>query len=135
MAIDKQKLLNALNESDPEVQWFADLKLQNVRALSLKDPQGIERFRREMAADAKRFVQVPKRTSRERYAELEGFIKVVSDPALQKRLREALQSPSPQREFRLALERKAKEQRQFEAYLQECSLKRLREFQSLNYLG
>ena len=116
MAIDKQKLLNALNESDPEVQWFADLKLQNVRALSLKDPQGIERFRREMA-------------------ELEGFIKVVSDPALQKRLREALQSPSPQREFRLALERKAKEQRQFEAYLQECSLKRLREFQSLNYLG
>ncbi len=135
MAIDQAKLIEALNESDPGVQWFADIKLQTVRKVSLQDPQGIERFKRDMAADAKRFVQIPKKTGPERYAELQGFIKIVADKALAAKLADALSSPAPYREFRLLLERKAKEKRQFDNYLKSCSQKRLESFLKLTHLG
>ncbi len=135
MAIDHAKLIEALNESDPGVQWFADIKLQTVRKVSLQDPQGIERFKRDMAADAKRFVQIPKKTGPERYAELQGFIKIVADKALASKLTDALSSPAPYREFRLLLERKAKEKRQFDNYLKSCSQKRLENFLKLTHLG
>ncbi|MGM9998948.1 MAG: UPF0158 family protein [Candidatus Bruticola sp.] len=135
MAIDQEKLIEALNESDPGTQWFADIKLQTVRKVSLKDPQSIEKFKRDLAADARRFVKIPKRSSEERYAELQGFIKIVADKALASKLTDALSSPAPFREFRLLLERKAKEKRQLDAYLKSCSQKRLNNFLKTTHLG
>lgn len=128
MALDKNKLIEALNEGDPGTQWFLDAKTKTVRKVSLSDPRGIEQFKRDIAGDAQRFVKIPKRTSEERYTELEGFIRQISDKALQAKLSEALSSPSPYREFRLLMERRSKEQRQFENYLNACAQKRLQDF-------
>ena len=134
MAIDERKLIEALNEGDPNAQWFADVKQQTVRKVTLQDQQSIEQFKRDLAADSRRFVKIPKRTGAERYAELQGFIRLVADKSLADKLSEALSSPSPYREMHRLLERKAKEKRQFEAYLKECSLKRLRSFLKLTHL-
>ncbi|MBQ7503461.1 hypothetical protein IJT93_12265 [bacterium] len=132
MAVDKQKLLEALNETDPGTQWFVDKKLQTVRKVSLQDPQSIESFKRDLAKDPSRFIKVDKRSGLERRSELEGFIKIIADPKLQQVLREALHSPAPHRAFRMALERKNKEQRQFADYQDKCAQKRLQDFLKLN---
>jgi len=132
MAVDKQKLLEALNETDPGTQWFVDRKLQSVRKVSLQDPQGIEAFKRDLAKDPSRFIKIDKRSGIERRSELEGFIKIVADPKLQQVLREALHSPAPHRAFRLAMERKSKEQRQFAEYEKKCAEKRLQDFLKSN---
>ncbi|MBQ7528305.1 hypothetical protein IJT10_00160 [bacterium] len=134
MAIDKNKLMEALSETDAETQWFADLKLQTLRKVCLRDPQTIENFKRDFAKDPQRFLKIPKRSSQERYQELQNFIGLIADKNLQKRLTEALASHAPHREFRLAMERKVKEQRQFAAYERECAQKRLANFLKLNHL-
>lgn len=134
MAINKSELMKALSETDAEVQWFFDLKLRTLRKICLREPQTIENFKRDFAKDPQRFLKIPKRSSQERYQELQDFIKLVADKNLQKKLTEALASPAPHREFRLAMERKVKEQRQFAAYESECAQKRLANFLKLNHL-
>lgn len=135
MAFDYKKLEEALNETDPETQWFADRKLQTVRRICLQDKQSIESFKRDLLKEPSRFIKIDKRTAAERRTELEIFIKKVADKKLQEVLSEAMHSPAPHRAFRLALERKAKEQRQFAAYEAEASRLRLQNFLKLNNLS
>lgn len=135
MVIDKKKLLEAMAETDPEVQYFVDRKLGTLRKVSLKEPETIARFKEDFAKDQKRFLKIPKRSGAEKYAELNNFIKLVADAALRKKFSEALMGPNPHREFRLLMERRFKEQHQWEEYCKKLAEERLADFLKVSHLG
>ena len=135
MPVDRAKLQEAMLDTDPETQYFVDSRTSRVVKVTLKDPAGVQRFRTEVAAEPKRFVQVTRPSGREKFAELQEFIASVADPALKSRLQGALAGTNPYRELHLALERRFKEQRQWEEFRKRKVEKRMADFLKLSGLS
>lgn len=135
MPVDRARLQEAMLDTDPETQYFVDARGGRVVKVSLKDPAGLQRFKAELQGDPKRFVQVPRPSGREKYADLREFAGVVADPVLKKRIQDALAAPSPYQELRLALERRFKEQRQWEDFRKRKVEKRMVDFLKLSGLS
>ncbi len=135
MPVERAKLQEAMLDTDPENQYFVDARTGRVLRVTLKDPAGLARFKTDLAADPKRFVQVARPTGRERFAELQAFVASVADPTLRTRLQGALASPSPYRELNLALEGRFKEKRQWEAFRRQQVDKRMADFLKLTGLA
>ncbi len=134
MPVDRAKLQEAMLDTDPETQYFVDARTGRVLGVTLKDPAGLARFKADLAADPKRFVQVARPTGKERFAELQAFVAGVADPTLRTRLQGALASPSPYRELNLALEGRFKEKRQWEAFRRQQVDRRMADFLKLTGL-
>ena len=135
MSVDRPRLQEAMLDPDPESQYFVDARTGKVVKVSLKDPAGLQRFKADLAADARRFVQVPRPSGREKYAELQEFVASLADPALKARLQGVLASANPYRELQLALERRFKEQRQWDAFRRQKVEKRMADFLKLSGLS
>ncbi len=135
MPVDRARLQEAMLDPDPETQYFVDSRTGRVLRVTLKDPQGLARFKADLAAEPRRFVQVPRPSGREKYAELAGFVAAVADPVLKKRLQAVLASPNPYRELNLALERRFKEQRQWEEFRRREVARRMADFLKLSGLS
>lgn len=128
MAVDRPKLQEALADPDPENQYFVDSQSGAVQKVSLKDPAGLARFKAQITADPKRFVQVPKPSARDRLAELQEFMQTLTDPHLKSELQRALAAPSPFREVNQAFERRFTQKRAWDEFRKKRTELRLAAF-------
>lgn len=128
MAVDRKKLAAAMADNDGSVQYFVDTHTGSISKVSLQDMAAIQKIKQDLQKDPKRYVRIPKRSGREKYADLEGFIKLIADVNLRGKLTECLGSPNPYRDIRLALERRYKEQRQYDAYQAQLVERRVEDF-------
>lgn len=128
MAVDRPKLMEALSDPDPETQFFVDTRSGAVLKVSLKDPAGLQRFKAQITAEPKRFVQVPKPAARDRIAELQEFMANLTDPHLKAELQRALTAPSPFREVSLAFERRFPQKRAWDEFRRKKTEQRLATF-------
>jgi hypothetical protein len=135
MPVDRARLQEAMLDPDPETTYFVDSRTGKVVRVTLKDPQGLARFKAELTTEPRRFVQVPRPSGREKYAELSEFIASVADSAFKKRLQAVLASPNPYRELNLALEQRFKEQRQWKEFRRRQAARRMADFLKLSGLN
>lgn len=116
MAIDKMKLIQALDEVNPGKVHFVDRNTGQVLLVTLEDKPGFEKMKKMLAADPGRYTQVPKNDTQQNLTELEGFIAVVHDPKLKELLKRAMVAHKPFREFQDILSTKVKEKREWDAF-------------------
>lgn len=128
MAVDRPKLLEAISDPDPENQYFVDTRSGGVLKVSLKDPAGLQRFKTQVAAEPKRYVQVKKATAQDRIAELQEFMAALTDPHLKAELQRALAAPSPFREVNNAFERRFPQKRAWDEFRKKKNEQRLASF-------
>lgn len=128
MPVDRSKLMEAFSDPDPENQYFVDTRTGGVLKLSLKDPAGLQRFKTQLGAEPKRFVQVQKPAARDRIAELEAFMATLTDPHLKAELQRALAAPSPFREVNQAFERRFPQKRAWDEFRKKRNEQRVAAF-------
>jgi hypothetical protein len=98
--VNARALLNAVQDSTPDVVYFVDSQkgdvLKVTRSMNLTE---LARFKQQADRDPDRFLKVPKPTGEETYGDMEAFRASLKDKKLQDRLRLATTGGGTLRNF------------------------------------
>ena len=125
-----EKLTTAINDSSKDTVHFLDKKTGDILQLSIQgaDIQTIKQLKERIAKEPGRFPQIPKRTPRESYKDMEEFIATVTDPKLKKRLNEAIEGQGAFKCFRDVLEAYPREKQKWNGFRNEKLTRYIRGF-------
>lgn len=111
-------LLKAIMDASKDTVHFLDKQTGEVVVICLDNPnvQSIKKIKDQIAKEPGRFPQIPRRSPRESYKDMEEFISTVTDTKLKKRLIEAIEGQGAFRCFRDVIEAYPREKQKWNTF-------------------